>query len=94
MLDTTSSKVLNNEVSEVIEIVRKNAGYIPIFLAFSGSLSKEGKLGDLTQKYALTEITSEIGPSGERVFELLTKRILECFEKENKEKIKIKKYYI
>ncbi|TKJ23111.1 MAG: hypothetical protein CEE43_05175 [Promethearchaeota archaeon Loki_b32] len=66
MYDINDAKHLKN-VSEVVEIVRKNAEDIPIFLASPESHSKEGKL-------------REIIPGREPPFELITKRILERIE--------------
>jgi GTPase SAR1 family protein len=76
MYDAIDAKSLKN-VSEVLEIVKKNVGEIPIFLAIPELPSKAEELVDLTEKYTFTEITSEVEPTGEHAFELLTKKMLE-----------------
>ena len=76
MYDVVDTKVLT-EISEIIDIIRKNAGTIPLFLGASEVPPKEGQFADFTKKYTLAEITSEIGTKGEHAFELLTKKILE-----------------
>jgi len=76
MYDAIDAKSLKN-VSEVLEIVKKNVGEIPIFLAIPVLPSKAEELVDLTRKCTFTEITSEVGPTGEHTFELLTKKMLE-----------------
>ncbi|MFW9875794.1 MAG: Rab family GTPase [Candidatus Thorarchaeota archaeon] len=76
MYDAIDAKILKN-VSEVLEIVKKNVGEIPIFLALPEIPSKAEEHVDLTRKYTFTEITSEVGPTGERAFELLMKKMLE-----------------
>jgi GTPase SAR1 family protein len=76
MYNTIDEKSLKN-ISEVLEIVKKNVGEIPIFLAIPELPSKAEELVDLTRKYTFTEITSEVGPTGEHAFELLTKKMLE-----------------
>ena len=75
MYDAIDAKSLKN-ISEVIEIVKKNVGEIPIFLAIPELPSKAEELVDLTEKYTFTEITSEVGPTGEHAFELLTRKML------------------
>jgi len=76
MYDAIDAKSLKN-VSEVLEIVKKNVGEIPIFLAIPELPSKAEELVDLTRKYKFTEITSEVGLTGEHAFELLTKKMIE-----------------
>jgi len=76
MYDAIDAKSLKN-VSEVLEIVKKNVGEIPIFLAIPEFPSKAEELVDLTRKYTFTEITSEVGLTGEHVFQLLMKKMLE-----------------
>ncbi len=76
MYDAIDEKSLKN-ISEVLEIIKKNVGEIPIFLAIPELPSKAEELVDLTRKYTFTEITSEVGPTGEHAFELLTKKMLE-----------------
>ena len=76
MYNSIDAKSLKN-LSEVLEIVKKNVGEIPIFLAIPELPSKTEELVDLTEKYTFTEITSEVGPTGEHAFELLTKKMLE-----------------
>lgn len=70
------AKSLKN-ISEVLEIAKKNVGEIPIFLAIPELPSKAEEFVDLTRKYTFTDITSEVGPTGEHAFELLTKKMLE-----------------
>ncbi len=77
MYDAIDAKSLKN-ISEVLEIVKKNVREIPIFLAIPELPSKAEELVDLTIKYTFTEITSEVGPTGKHAFELLTKKMLEC----------------
>jgi len=74
--DAIDAKSLKN-ISEVLEIVKKNVEEIPIFLAIPELPSKAEELVDLTKKYTFTEITSEVGPTGEHTFELLTKKMIE-----------------
>jgi GTPase SAR1 family protein len=76
MYDAIDVKSLKN-ISEVLEIVKKNVGEIPIFLAIPELPSKAEELVDLKRKYTFTEITSEVGLTGEHAFELLTKKMLE-----------------
>ncbi|MHA1916448.1 MAG: hypothetical protein ACW986_19555 [Promethearchaeota archaeon] len=76
MYDVVDTKILK-EITEVIDIIRKNAGTIPIFLTVSEVPSKEGQFADFNVKYTLTELTSEVGPKGEDAIVLLTKKILE-----------------
>ncbi|MFW9825627.1 MAG: hypothetical protein ACFFE4_21975 [Candidatus Thorarchaeota archaeon] len=76
MYEAIDAKSLKN-VSEVLEIVKKNVGEIPIFLAIPELPSKAEEFVDLTRKYTFTEITSEVGPTGEHAFELLTKKMIE-----------------
>jgi len=76
MYDAIDAKSLKN-ISEVLEIVKKNVGEIPIFLAIPELPFKTEELVDLTRKYTFTEITSEVGLTGEHAFELLTKKMLE-----------------
>jgi GTPase SAR1 family protein len=71
-------------LSEYIEIVWDNVGDIPIFLAIPGLPSEAEKRVKPSEKYKLTEITSEIGSNGEYAFKLLTKKILEQIEEKNK----------
>ncbi|MHA2399467.1 MAG: Rab family GTPase [Promethearchaeota archaeon] len=74
--DAIDAKSLKN-ISEVLEIVKKNVEEIPIFLAIPELPSKAEELVDLTKKYTFTEITSEVGPTGEHTFEFLTKKMIE-----------------
>jgi GTPase SAR1 family protein len=76
MYDVINEKTLKN-LSELIEIVKKNVGDIPIFLAIPELTSKVEEYVDLTENYLFTEITSETGLKGEHAFELLTKKMLE-----------------
>jgi hypothetical protein len=76
MYDAIDAKSLK-KIFEVLEIVKKNVGEIPIFLAIPELPSKAEEFVDLTRKYTFTEITSEVRPTGEHAFELLTKKILE-----------------
>ena len=76
MYDIIDAKTLEI-ILEVIELVKKNVGEIPIFLALAEFPSKEGQRTVLTEKYTLTEITSETGPNGEHAFELLTKKMID-----------------
>jgi hypothetical protein len=76
MYDVVDTKILK-EISEVIDIIRKYAGTIPIFLTVSEVPSKERQFAYFNKKYTLTELTSEVGPKGEYAFEFLTKKILE-----------------
>ncbi len=76
MYDIPNAKNLN-KIIEDIEIVRKNAGDIPIFLAITELPFKVEEHVDFTERYTFTEITSEIGQNGEHAFELLTKKVLE-----------------
>jgi len=76
MYDIIDTKTLE-VISEVIELVKKNVGDIPIFLNVPELTSKTEEFADFRKKYILTEITSEIGLTGEIIFELLTKKMLE-----------------
>jgi len=76
MYDAIDAKSLKN-ISEVLEIVKKNVGEIPIFLAIPELPSKAEELVDLIRKYTFTEIISELGPTEKHAFELLTKKMLE-----------------
>ncbi|MFX1558729.1 MAG: Rab family GTPase [Promethearchaeota archaeon] len=76
MHDASDAKSLKN-ISEVLEIVKKNVGEIPIFLAIPELPSKFEEIVDLTEKYTFTEITSEVEQTGEHAFKLLTKKMLE-----------------
>ena len=76
MYNAIDAKILKI-LSELLEITKKNVGEIPIFLAIPELPSKAEELVDLTEKYTFTEITSEVGPTGEHAFELLTKKMLE-----------------
>jgi GTPase SAR1 family protein len=76
MYDAIDAKSLKN-VSEVLETVKENVGEIPFFLAIPELPSKAEELVALTEKYTFTEITFEVGSTGEHVFELLTKKMLE-----------------
>ncbi|NVM38519.1 MAG: hypothetical protein HWN81_23205 [Candidatus Lokiarchaeota archaeon] len=76
MYDAIDAKSLKN-LSEVLEIVKENVGKIPIFLTIPELPSKAEELVDLIENYTFTEITSEVGPTGEHAFELLTKKMLE-----------------
>lgn len=71
-------------VSEIIDLVRGNAGDIPILLAIpislkgieipSGRRRFEYKAG----RYTFTEITEDVGSSGEQAFEYLAKKMIAC----------------
>lgn len=76
MYDAIDAKSLKN-ISEVLEIVKNIVGEIPILLSIPELPSKAEELVDLTRKYTFTEITSEVGPTGEHAFELLTKKMIE-----------------
>ncbi len=76
MYDIIDAKTLK-DISEVIDLVNKIVGYIPIFLSIPELPSKAKEIVTLLKKYTFTEISNEIGPKGERVFELLTKKMLE-----------------
>jgi len=65
-----------NVISEVIELVKKDVGNIPIFLNVPKLPSKAKEIVSLTKKYTFTDISTEIGSRVESVFELLTKKIL------------------
>ena len=76
MYDAIDIKILKI-ISELLEIIKKNVADIPIFFAIPELPSKAEELVDLIEKYTLTEITSETGPTGEHAFELLTKKMFE-----------------
>ncbi len=76
MYDIIDAKTLKY-ISEVIELVKKDVGDIPIFLSIPELPSKAKEIVTLMKKYTFTEISNEIGPKGERAFELLTKKMLE-----------------
>lgn len=76
MYDGIDAKTLKT-ISEVIEIVEKNVGNIPIFLNAPEVPSKAEEFADFMKKYKLIEITPEIGPNGEHAFELLTKKMID-----------------
>jgi hypothetical protein len=77
MYDAIDAKILKT-ISELLEIIKKNVGEIPIFLAIPELPPKAEELVDFIEKYSFTEITSEVGPTGKHAFELLTKRMLEA----------------
>ncbi len=76
MYDAIDTKILKT-ISELLEIIKKNVGEIPIFLAVPELPSKAEELVDIIEKYSFTEIASEVGPNGEHTFDLLTKKMLE-----------------
>jgi len=76
MYDIIDAKTLN-AISEVIELVKKDVGDIPIFLNVPELPFKVKEIVNFTKKYTFTDILTEIGSRGEGVFELLTKKILE-----------------
>ena len=77
ILKIIDAKILKT-ISELLEIIKKNVGEIPIFLAIPELPPKAEELVDFIEKYSFTEITSEVGPTGKHAFELLTKRVLEA----------------
>ena len=76
MYDAIDIKILKI-ISELLEIIKKNVGEIPIFLAIPELSSKAEELVDLTRIDKFTEIPSKVGPTGEHAFELLTKKMFE-----------------
>ena len=76
MYDAIDVKILKT-ISELLKIIKKNVGEIPIFLAIPELPSKAEELVDILEKYSFTEITSEVGPTDEHAFELITKKMLE-----------------
>ena len=75
MYDVIDAKTLK-AISEVIELVKKHVGNIPIFLNVPELPSKAEEFADFIKKYKLTEITSDIRLTGENIFKLLTKKML------------------
>ena len=75
MYDVIDAKTLK-VISEVIELVKKDVGNIPIFLNVPELPSKAKEIVSLTKKY-ITDISTEIESRAENVFELLAKKILE-----------------
>ncbi|MFW9825579.1 MAG: Rab family GTPase [Candidatus Thorarchaeota archaeon] len=76
MYDVIDAKTLNT-ISEIIELVKKNAGNIPIFLNAPEVPSKAEEFENFTKKYKFTEIPSDTGLTGENIFRILTKKMLE-----------------
>lgn len=79
MFDFIKAKLLNL-MFETIDIIRQNAGDIPILLAIAAIPFKAKSLENFNEKYEFTELTPEIGPDGDQIIELLTEKMLKHSE--------------